>query len=113
MERRATASARGGSKTELHMDMTPTSMAPAETSASIGPAALCAATAAAFVALAGCFLMGALAIVSPQIVMLQDFGGPSAAVGGQKTLLYVLFAAASSCFAVAIAALTLAYRKLP
>ncbi len=81
--------------------------------ASIGPAALCAATAAAFVALAGCFLMGALMITSPNMMMLAGIEELDAAKGGQDTLLYVLFAAAAACFAVAIASLTLAFRKLP
>ena len=57
--------------------------------------------------------MGALAVVSPDIMGMPGIEFSDQLNRGETVLLYVLFAASGVCFAVATAALALAFRKLP
>lgn len=81
----------------------------------VWPAAVCAATSAAFVALGGAFLVGVLVIVHPAVFAVPQQGislGPHDR-GGAEFLQMVLYAATTACFVVAGIALVLGLRRLP
>lgn len=81
--------------------------------ASIAPAALCAATSAVFVALAGAFLMGLLLIEAPGIFVDAPEGASTMRTYPSDVFRYMLYAASGGCFFVAIRALRAAAAKLP
>ena len=81
---------------------------------SIGPSAVCAAVAATFVALGGAFLVGVMVLVAPGVFAHPAApAAPPANIEAAERLEVFLYMASSGCFVVGIAALMLAYRKLP